>query len=266
VACGVYGDVVEYPRRRARHRVYLRDAVYLVAEELYPYRLVVGIHREDLHRVAAHAEHVAVKGDVVALVAYLDELFQKLVPLALLARAQGYHHARVVDGVAQAVDAGHGRDDDDVSPLRQARSRRVAQALYLVVYGAVLLDVGVRRGYIGLWLVVVVVGNEVFHGVVREKFAELRAQLGRQGLVVGQHQGRALYALYDLGHGVGLARARNAQQGLLRKAVFYALRQRVYRLRLVARGYIAADNVKIRHIVSFSLAEILDILPHAPHI
>ena len=105
MAGGVYGYVVQYPRRRPGDRVYLGDAVYLVPEELYPYRLVVGIDREHLDGVAADPEHVAVKGDVVALVADFDELFQKLVPFLLLAGTERYNHVGVVDRVAQAVDA-----------------------------------------------------------------------------------------------------------------------------------------------------------------
>ena len=77
-------------------------------------------------------------------------------------------------------------------------------------------------GDIGLRLVVVVVGDEVLHRVVGEKLLELLAQLGGQDLVVGQHQGGALDGLDDLGHGVGLARAGDAQKDLLPQAVLNA--------------------------------------------
>ena len=53
----------------------------------------------------------------------------------------------------------------------------------------VLLDVLVLLREVGLGLVVVVVGDEVLDGVVREELAELGVELGRQGLVVGDHQG-----------------------------------------------------------------------------
>ena len=251
MARGVDGDVVQYARGRAGDRVYLGNAVYLVPEELYAYGFVVGIDREDLHGVAPDEEHIAVEGDIVALITYLDELFQQLVPVLLLAGAQGNDHAGIVYRVAEAVDAGDGGHDDNVPPLRQAGRRRVAQALYLVVYGAVLLNVGVRCGYIGLGLVVVVVGDEVFHGVIREKLAELRTELGCERLVMRQHQRRALDALYDLGHGIGLAGAGDAQQSLLGYTALQPIGQGVYRLGLVAGWHIAADHVKIRHDYSF---------------
>ena len=102
-------------------------------------------------------------------------------------------------------------------------------------------------GDICLRLVIVVVGDEVLHRVVREKLLELRAKLSRQGLVVGQHQRGTLHPFDDLGHGIGLSRAGDAQQHLLGKAVFNSPRQSLDRLRLVAGGLIGGYDVKIWH-------------------
>ena len=68
----------------------------------------------------------------------------------------------------------------------------MAQALDLVVDGAVFFDEGIGVWDVGFRLVVVVVGDKVLHGVFREKLLELAAQLGGEDLVVGQHQGRAV--------------------------------------------------------------------------
>ena len=65
----------------------------------------------------------------------------------------------------------------------------VAQPLDLVVDRGVLLDVGVGLRDVGLGLVVVVVGDEVLDGVVRQQLAELVGELGGQGLV-GRHDER----------------------------------------------------------------------------
>ena len=81
----------------------------------------------------------------------------------------------------------------------------MAQAVYLVVDSAVLFDIGIGAGDIGLRLVVVVVGDEIFHGVIREKRAELGAELGGQRLIVGQHQRRAVALGDDVRHGKCLA-------------------------------------------------------------
>ena len=66
----------------------------------------------------------------------------------------------------------------------------MAQPVDLLINGGVLFNIGVRMGNVCLGLIVVVVGNEIFHNIVWKKLPELRAQLGRQGLIVSQHQGR----------------------------------------------------------------------------
>ena len=60
----------------------------------------------------------------------------------------------------------------------------MTQALYLVVYGAVLFNEGIRVRNIRLRLVIVVIGNKIFDRVLREKLPELAAQLSRKRLVV----------------------------------------------------------------------------------
>ena len=104
--------------------------------------------------------------------------------------------------------------DHDVAPGQQGRRGRVAQAVDLVVDRRVLLDVGVRRRDVGLGLVVVVVADEVLDRRRRQKLTELVAELGRQGLVVGDHQRRPRDVGDDARHREGLARARDPEQRL----------------------------------------------------
>ena len=61
----------------------------------------------------------------------------------------------------------------------------------VVVDRGVLLDVEVGLRDVRLGLVVVVVGDEVLDGVVREELPELVAELGGERLVVGDHERRA---------------------------------------------------------------------------
>ena len=227
--------MAEVTYRRAGDDIDLAYPVDLVAEELDADGLVVRVGREYLDRIAAHAEHVALEGDIVSLVAYLYELAQQLVEGARLPRAQGYDHAFVVDRVAEAVDARHRGDDDHVAALEKAGGRAVAQALDLVVYGAVLFDkcIGVRD--IRLGLVIVVVGDKILDRVIREKLAELRAQLRGERFIVRQHERRPVQALNDACHREGLARARDAEEHLLVEAAFYPPHERIYRLGLISR-------------------------------
>ena len=67
----------------AGERVQCGDAVDLVAEELDAYGQLL-IHRDDLHRVAPHAEGAARECDVVALVLHVDEGAQQIVAINLV--------------------------------------------------------------------------------------------------------------------------------------------------------------------------------------
>jgi len=91
----------------------------------------------------------------------------------------------------------------------------VAQHVDLFVDRGCFGDVGVRDRHVGLGLVVVVVGDEIFNGVVGEEFPQLIAQLGRQGFVVGQYQGGSPGAGNHVRDRKGFAGASGPQQGLV---------------------------------------------------
>ena len=247
VARRIDGNMVQHAGRIAGDDVDLTDPVDLVAEELHPDRLVVGIGREDFEAVAPDAELVALKGQVVAFIADLHQLPQQVVEIPGLSRPQRNHHVGVVDGVSQAVDAAHRRHHNHVPALEEARRGAVAQALNLVVDGGVLLDEGIRMRDVGLRLVVVVVAHKILHSVFREELPEFAAELSGKNLVVRQDQCRPVHALDDIGHGEGFARAGDTEQDLLVDAVFNAGDQRVDCRRLVTHGLIRGLKLKVIH-------------------
>src|SRR3984957_15172727 len=114
----------------------------------------------------------------------------------------------------------------------------MAHAVDLLVDRGVLFYVGVGPRHIGLGLVVVVIADKIFHGVVGEEALELAIELRRQRLVRRQNDGRALPRLDRLGHGVGLAGAGDAEQHLGAVVAADALDQIPDRGRLVALGFI----------------------------
>ena len=83
----------------------------------------------------------------------------------------------------------------------------------------VLLDVDVALRDVRFGLVVVVVADEVVDGVVREEALELLVELGRERLVVREHQRRLAELGDDVGRGERLAGAGGAQQHLATLAV-----------------------------------------------
>ena len=244
---GIDGGVLQDAGHLSGEGVDLADAVDLIAEVLDADG-VLGLARgEDLDGVSPYAELGADEVDVVALVVQFHQFSQQVVPGIFLSGAQRDDHALVVDGRTDGVDARDGRHDDDVSALRKAQRGRMTQFVDLIVDGRVLLDIGVCSRHIGLRLVVVVVGDEVLHRVVREHLPEFGAELGRQGLVVRQHERGAIGLRDDVGHGEGLAGAGDAFQRLLLVALLQPLHQSGNGFRLVAGGLEFRLQFKVVH-------------------
>ncbi len=145
-------------------------------------------------------------------------------------------HAQIGLRITETVDRRHRRDDDRVGPLEQGLRRGQAHLLDVFVDGSVLLDESVGSRNVGLRLVIIVVGNEVLDGVLREEGLELAIQLRRQGLVVGEHQRGSLHLLDDVRDREGLAGARDAQQRLVSQAALQPVDEFFDRLGLVAGG------------------------------
>jgi hypothetical protein len=230
------GDVLEVVLDQlAGQRVEVLQALDLVAEQR---RAVgrLGVGREDLQRLAAHAEVAAAQRGVVARVLDRDELAQQLVAVDLVALAQDLQVVVVGPRRPEAEDGRDAGHDDHVAAREERRRGRVAQPIDLLVDGRVLLDVEVLGGDVGLGLVVVVVGDEVLDRVVGEEGAELVAQLGGQRLVVGEHERGLLDALDDPRHRHRLARAGGAQQGDEGLSGADALGDAVDRLGLIGGG------------------------------
>ena len=247
MAGGVDGDMVQHPVHGAGDGIEVGNAVDLVPEELHPDGVVLVIGGVNFHRVPPDPEHIPLKGDIIALIPYFHQAAQQLIPVPLRTHPEGHHHFGEVVWFAQAVDAGDGGHHNHVPPLQQGAGGGEPQAVNLLVSGGVLGNIGVGVGDISLGLVVVIVADEVFHGVVGEELLELRAELGRQGLVVGQHESGPLDLLDDLGHGEGLAGTGDAQQHLLLQAIFDALRQGGNGLGLVAAWRIFRNDFKLWH-------------------
>ncbi len=185
-----------------------------------------------------------------ALVEDLDQLADDLLALDLLSLLQEQQHAVVGLGRTQAVDAAHRSHDDAVAPLEQRLGCRKPQLIELVVDRRFLLDVDVAGGNVRLGLVIVVIGDEVFDRVVREKRLELVIELGRQRLVVRQDERRTVQVLDDLGHRKRLARAGDAQQHLVLLAIKRAASERLDSGPLIALWLVRADEFKVHVLVA----------------
>src|SRR5574337_260859 len=123
----------------------------------------------------------------------------------------------------------------------------MTQLIDLVVNHRILLDEGIGDRQVRLRLIVVVVADEVFNGIVREKRLKLFIELCRQGLVVGNDQRRAFDRSDDVRHSKGLARTCYPQEYLVRPVLQAPVNQLPDRLGLIALWLIVADELEIRH-------------------
>ena len=166
-------------------------------EALYALNLVVpetdaeteiGKGGEDVHRVALDAETAVGELYLVANVLPVQQLHEEVVAGDALAYFDVHSAALELIGVADAIYAAHRTDHDDVAPAaQQGRGGTQAEFVEVVVDGQVFLDISVGGSDVSLWLIVVVVGDEVFDGVVREELLELAVELGGEGLVMAEH-------------------------------------------------------------------------------
>ena len=214
-------------------QINLCDPVDLVAEKLNSDRDVALIGRHNLKHIPVHAEGAAVKINLVPLILNIDQVTDHVVPVALLPRAERNDHPLVVLRAAQTVNAGNRRNHNDILPLDQRRRGGKPEFIDLLIPAGILLDIGIRRGHIRLRLVVVVIGHEIFHGVLRKEFPELAVKLCRQCLVVRDDQGRFLQSLDHVRHGECLARTGHAEQCLRLISFLKSAHQLLDGLRLI---------------------------------
>ncbi len=208
------GQARDLAQRLTRQRVEPHQRLDLVVEERDPDRLPLGIGGEHVDDVAAGPVGAVGELDLVAGVLELGEPAEQVALRQAVALRKVQDHAEVGLGVAKAVDGRHGRHDDRVVPLDQRLRRRQPHLLDVGVDRGVLLDVSVRGRDVGFRLVIVVVRHEVLDAVAREELAHLAVELGRQGLVVGEYERRALLGGDDVRHRERLAGPGHAQQDL----------------------------------------------------
>ena len=169
----------------------------------------------DFQHVAAHTERTALERLIIPAVLLGNQIGHDLALVIIFARLQVLRHRAVGFDRTDAVNARHRGHDDHIVAFQKRTRGRVAHPVNLFVDLAFFFYVGVRAGDIGLWLVVVVIADEIFDRIVGEEVLELTIKLGGQRFIRGQYDGRALGFLDDLGHRECLARARGPQKDLV---------------------------------------------------
>ena len=172
VAVGIDADLFEAVGLGAGQRVEFGDGLQLVAKEIKAPCAVFQVGGPNLDHIATHAEPTALEGGVETAVLLGHQLVDEAALFILLTDDHVLRHGRIGLDRADAVDAGNRGHDDHIVALQQRPRGRVAHAVDGLVDLRFLLDIGVRAGDIGFGLVVIIIADKIFDGIVREETLE----------------------------------------------------------------------------------------------
>ena len=164
----------------SRHGVDGLDGFDLVVVEHHAETLAAELseRRHDVHRVAVHAERRRLQLPLGAGVERFDQLVEEVLVADDLSDLDVDRRGVEIRGIARAVETRHARHDDHVAAPRQQRGDGAqTQFLDLGIDRKVFFDIGVRRRQVGLRLVVIVVGDEILHGVFGKEVPEFAVKL-----------------------------------------------------------------------------------------
>ena len=123
--------------------------------------------------------------------------------------------------------------------------RRKPQLVEFVVDGRFFFNKKIGGGNVSLGLVVVVIRNEIFDGIMRKEILELVIKLRGESFVMRHHQRRTVHRLNHLRHGVSFAGPGNTQQNLMLFAVVDAAQQRLDRAALIPLRLVIGNEFKV---------------------
>ena len=194
--------------------IHFGQSVNFITEHFNADNGIIERRRKDFDGITMNAECPPFQAHIIARILDIDQLMQDFFLGLFLTEAQRNDEFAVIFRVAQAIDAGHGCNDNDVAPFKEAHRSRMAQFIDFIVDRRVFFNICIGRSNIRFRLIVIIVTDKVSHFVIREERLEFTAKLGSQCLVVGNDQRRFLHGFNDLGHGERLARPRGPEQDL----------------------------------------------------
>ncbi len=225
MALGKDGKFVQRLQLAPGQGIKTADAINLITKKLHPDGIVLRLRRIDLQRITAQTKGSTMKIHFITLILELHQLGHHRPHILSAPDLKILQHIGICLGTSQTINTGNRSDNNHILTLQKRPGSGESHAVDLLVNRRILLDEGVALRHIGLWLIIIVVGDEVFHRIVRKKLLKLAIKLCCQRLVGSQNQRRLLHLFDDTGHGVGLARSGNAQQHLMRCPLAHTIDQ-----------------------------------------
>ncbi len=169
IVCRIYRNFIDVLNRRSRNWVNHSEPVNLVTEKLDAYR-VIAIANAYVHRVPAHPESSSLEVGLRPRIECIHKLIEQPREASLLAASHHNSLRMKVFRVADAVETGDAGNHNHVPAAGHQGGRRAqAELLDFVVDAQILFYIGVGRRDICFRLIVVIVGDEIFDGVVRKE-------------------------------------------------------------------------------------------------
>ena len=230
---GINVHRVQFIEKLTGQGVDLNDTLNIVAEKLnaQSHLLVGGLNFQG---IAANTKLAAGEVNVVAGVLHIDQFVEELAAVKRLTTFEGTDKFIVFLRLTETIDTGHRGNNEHVAPLKKRAGSGVTELVNLLVDFGFFFNIEVVTGDISLGLVVVVIADEILDGVIGEELLELGVELGAEGLVVADNEGRSLDAGDNISHGEGLAAAGNSEQGLFFVVFLQTCYQFIHCLWLVA--------------------------------
>ena len=90
----------------------------------------------------------------------------------------------------------------------------MSEPVNLFIDRCLFLDIGSTLHDIGLWLVIVIVRDEIMHRILWKKLLEFLSELRSEGFIVRHDEGGTLELRDDIRHREGLSRTSHSEEGL----------------------------------------------------
>ena len=209
----------------AGERIDFADTFDLIVKQLDAQDIGIGMAQRDLDHIAARAEGPAAQFHIIARILLSDQPAHQILAVDDVTDPDGKEHVAILIRIAGAVDAGDRSDDDRVPPFQDGVDRCHPEHIQLDVgrRDSRALRIGLRQ--ICLWLIIIEIGDKIFHAVVREELLEFRIQLAGERLIVRKDQRRLVHLRDHIGDRKGLAGTGGAKQHLFLLAAANAFHQ-----------------------------------------
>ena len=205
--------------------IYFCNSINLISKEFHTNCPVRIVGREDFQHISTYPERTTMEIHFITVILNIDQFFDYLIPVFLHSRTKWDHHIKEFFRCTQTIDTGYRGNHNNIFPFTESRCCRKTEFIDFIVRGSIFCYISIRRWNVCLRLVIIIIGDKVFHCVLREEFLHLSVKLRCQCFIVRKYQSWFVKLCDDVRHGEGLTGTCDTQQSLELVAFFKAFDQ-----------------------------------------